>query len=206
MPYFQSLGPGDYRVMPWKNGLGTTTEIAIHPPSADITGKPFEWRVSMADVKQDGDFSSFPGYDRSILVAEGDGMELSFDTAPGARLDHAGAMTSFSGDWRTRCSLLDGPVRDFNVMTRRDRVLHHCDPLRGGGPLEFIWEPGSEAFLCYCIRGTLLLKMRAQQEWELGKDECLLFPAGQEQSLRSTLVAMTHTRESLGVLVRLQTR
>ena len=204
LPYFRSLGLGDYRVMPWKNGLGTTTEIAIHPPSADLAGTPFDWRVSMAEVKEDGDFSSFPGYDRSILVAEGAGMELGFDAAPSALLQGRGAMTRFSGDWRTRCRLLGGPVQDFNVMTRRGRVEHHCD-LLSGGPLEFIWEPGSEAFLCFCIRGTLVLKMRDLQEWELERDQCLLFPAGQEESLRSNLVAMAHTRESLGALVRLET-
>ena len=205
LPYFQSLGPGDYRTMPWKNGLGTTTEIAIHPPSADLAGKPFDWRVSMAEVKQDGDFSSFPGYDRSILVAEGAGMELDFDAAPSARLAGPGAVTVFSGDWRTRCRLLDGAVRDFNVMTRRGLVAHHCDPVRGG-PLEFIWHPGTEAFLCYCISGMLVLKMRGLTEWELEQDHCLLFPAGQEESLRSNLVAMPHTSESLGVLVRLAYR
>jgi len=205
LPYFQSLGPRDYRVMPWKNGLGTTTEIAIHPPSSDLAGKPFDWRVSMADVTQDGDFSSFPGYDRSILVAAGAGMELAFDAAPNAHLQGAGAMTLFSGDWRTRCRLLDGPVRDFNVMTQRGRVEHHCDPV-SGGPLEFIWHPGDEAFLCYAIRGTLVLKMRGLAEWELEEDHCLLFPAGQEESLRSTLVVMPHTRDSLGALVRIAYR
>lgn len=201
LPYFQSLGPGDYRVMPWKNGRGTTTEIAIHPPSSDLAGKPFDWRVSMADVKQDGEFSAFAGYDRSILVAEGAGMELGFDAAPAVRLAGPGAMTAFSGDWNTSCRLLDGVVRDFNVMTRRAHTRHQCDVVRGG-PLEFIWEPGSETFLCYCISGTLVLKMRGLHEWELEQDRCLLFPAGQEQSLRSSLVAMPHTRGSLGVLVR----
>ena len=203
LPYFRSLGPGDYRAMPWKNGRGTTTEIAIHPPSADLAGRPFDWRVSMAEVKEDGDFSAFPGYDRSILVAEGAGMELTFDAAPMAQLAGIGAMTEFSGDWRTSCRLLDGAVRDFNVMTRRGHTRHQCDVVHGS-PLEFIWEPGSEAFLCYCIRGTLLLKMRGFREWELEQDHCLLFPAGQEESLRSSLVAMPHTRDSFGVLVRLQ--
>lgn len=202
LPYFQSLGPADYRHMPWKNGLGTTTEIAIHPPSADLAGTNFDWRVSIAQVNQDGDFSAFPGYDRTIMVAEGAGMQLSFDAAPEKLLDGAGAMTAFSGDWRTRCRLLDGLVRDFNVMTRRDRMQHECDAV-SRGPLEFIWEPVSEAFLCYCIRGSLLLKMRELREWELEQDQCLLFPAGQEDALRSRLVTMPRTRDSLGVLVRL---
>ena len=200
-PYFQSFGATDYRRMPWKNGLGMTTEIAIHPPNADLTGLPFDWRVSMADVQQDGDFSLFPGYDRTILVAEGAGMELDFGSAPSRRLAGPGSMTDFSGDWHTRCRLLDGAVRDFNVMSARDRVRHHCDAV-SGAPLEFIWEPGTEAFLCYCIRGTLVLKMRDLTEWELEQDQSLLFPAGQEESLRSNLVAMPHTRDGLGVLVR----
>jgi len=203
LPYFQHLGAADYRVMPWKNGLGTTTEIAIHPPSADLAGTPFDWRVSMADVNADGDFSLFPGYDRTIMVATGAGMELDFDAAPGQMLQAPGAMTAFSGDRRTHCRLLRGPVRDFNVMSRRGRVEHHCDAV-SDGPLEFIWEPGSEAFLCYCISGTLVLKMRSLREWELEEDQCLLFPAGQEDSLRSNLVTMPHTRGSLGVLVRLR--
>ena len=203
LPYFQSLGPGDYRRMPWKNGQGYTTEIAIHPPNADYVGAPFDWRVSMAEVKQDGDFSAFPGYDRTILVAEGAGMELAFDAAPARGLEGPGAMTSFSGDWRTRCRLLDGPVHDFNIMTRRGRIEHECDAV-SKGPLEFIWEPVNEAFLCYCIRGTLVLKMRELREWELEQDQCLLFPAGQEDALRSRLVTMPHTRDGLGVLVRLR--
>lgn len=201
-PYFQSFGPRDYRRMPWKNGRGMTTEIAIHPPNADLTELPFDWRVSMADVKEDGDFSRFPGYDRTILVAEGTGMELDFDSAPSERLAGVGASAGFSGDWQTRCHLIDGQVRDFNVMSARGRVEHQCHAV-SGSPLEFIWEPGVEAFLCYCVRGDLVLKMRDFTEWNLEQDECFLFPAGQEDALRSNLVAMPHSRDSLGVLVRL---
>src|SRR5215510_3780263 len=41
--------PDAYRRMPWKNGAGTTTEIAIDPPEADVAGR-FRWRLSIADV------------------------------------------------------------------------------------------------------------------------------------------------------------
>lgn len=196
------LGPGDYRLMPWKNGLGITTEIAIHPADAGLAGQPFDWRVSMADVTADSEFSRFPGYDRSILMAEGAGMELDFDTAPTVRLAYRGAMTGFSGDWQTRCRLLDGPVRDFNVMTARDRMQQHCLAL-GGAPVEFIWEPPSETLLFYCIRGTLVLKIRNLTEWNLEPDQCLLIPAGQPEPRRINLMVIPHTRDTLAVAVRL---
>lgn len=38
------LHPSDYRVMPWKDGGGSTTEIAIEPPGSSLT-EPFLWRV-----------------------------------------------------------------------------------------------------------------------------------------------------------------
>ena len=69
------FGPGDFRVMPWKNGAGSTTELLIDPPGATLAGG-FRWRVSMATVAESGPFSSFPGLDRTLLLLEGEGMEL----------------------------------------------------------------------------------------------------------------------------------
>src|SRR4029077_2512621 len=68
------LTPNDYRSMPWKNGAGRTTEIAVHPPGAALDA--FAWRVSIADVEQDGPFSRFPGIDRTIVLLGGSGMRL----------------------------------------------------------------------------------------------------------------------------------
>lgn len=113
------LEPGDYRRMRWKNGCGWTTEIAVSPAEAGLNVKPFDWRISMAEIEQDGEFSSFPGYERTILMAEGAGMELSFDAVPAQRLAQRFLPFAFKGEWRTRCHLLNGPVRDFNVMTAR---------------------------------------------------------------------------------------
>ncbi|MBM7325185.1 HutD family protein, partial [Agrobacterium sp. S2] len=49
--------------MPWKNGGGVTTEIIVHPAKASMAD--FDWRISMANVAQDGPFSIFPGVDRT---------------------------------------------------------------------------------------------------------------------------------------------
>ena len=100
--------------MPWRNGQGTTVEIAKAPREGS-----FDWRVSIADVAADGPFSRFDGYDRSITAIDGAGMILRSGTREAriGRLDPY----RFSGDDNIECFLIDGRVRDFNVMTLRHR-------------------------------------------------------------------------------------
>ena len=58
---FNITKPEDFITMPWRNGLGSTIELVKH-----WSGDSFQWRLSMADVTQDGAFSDFSGYDRSL--------------------------------------------------------------------------------------------------------------------------------------------
>jgi len=196
------LGPADYRVMPWKNGKGRTAEIAIHPAWANLKEAPFDWRVSLADVPEDGDFSAFPGYDRSIVVASGKGMELSFDRAPSVRLEYPGAVELFSGDWKTRCRLLDGPVRDFNVLTARGRYDHACDVIRGLA--EFDWDPQQDTLLCYCLSGELVVKTRGRAEWGLEPEHTLFLSPDPSYPSEANIVLAPHIHPTLAVLVRLR--
>lgn len=100
----------------WLNGGGVTREIAAGPSGAGLGD--FAWRVSLADVEQGGPFSSFPGVDRTIMVVDGPGMELTVDGVAHTVADPYEPFV-FSGDAVTDCRLLDGPIVDFNVMTRR---------------------------------------------------------------------------------------
>jgi environmental stress-induced protein Ves len=199
----QLLSPSDYRSMPWKNGQGSTTEIAVFPAGASLAAGDFLWRVSMAEIKADGDFSSFPGYERSLLLASGNGMELDFDAGPPALLATPGTAADFSGDWRTRCRLLDGPVRDFNVMSARGRAQHFCEVVRRE-TVEYSWAPQQETLLCYCIRGTVVLKMRGVGEWNLAPDYGLYLPAHAESRERGHMMLVSHARDTLSVMVRLR--
>src|SRR5262245_28609327 len=103
--------------MPWKNGLGTTREIAINPAGSTMTDAAFRWRFSIADVPQSGPFSSFPGIDRHIMVINGTGMVLRVGSGAPERLGPF-APFAFSGDAETSCELIDGPIQDFNLMVR----------------------------------------------------------------------------------------
>jgi environmental stress-induced protein Ves len=113
------LKPADYVRMPWKDGGGQTTQIAVHP--SDSTLSTFDWRVSFADVAVDGPFSQFAGVDRILVLLSGAGMLLSGD-AHAVELRAPFEPYAFSGDDEISCALVDGPVRDFNLMMRRGRV------------------------------------------------------------------------------------
>ena len=54
--------------MTWKNGLGTTTEIAISPPDADFKSDEFLWRLSTSYIADSINLSLFPGYEVTMVL------------------------------------------------------------------------------------------------------------------------------------------
>jgi uncharacterized protein len=106
---------------PWKNGGGTTSEVAVHPEGAGL--EDFGWRLSIADVGADGPFSIFHGIDRTLTVLTGAGIELIGQDSR-HRLDQTSPMLAFAGDAAITGRLIGGPIRDFNVMTRRNAYWH----------------------------------------------------------------------------------
>jgi uncharacterized protein len=129
------LRAANYRTMPWKNGMGSTTEIAISPADAKLDD--FDWRVSMAQVASDGPFSSFAAIERTLLVLEGNGLDLSVAKQTTVRIDR-GTIHSFPGDQPTSATLVDGPIVDLNVMSRRNIVNHDVQRIKLTGRQDFI--------------------------------------------------------------------
>jgi environmental stress-induced protein Ves len=115
--------------IPWKNGGGTTAEVAAFPEGSGF--ETFGWRISMADVASDGPFSVFPGIDRTLIVVEGNGIELDVEGIA-YQLDETIPKLSFSGDDITNGRLLSGPTRDLNVMTRRGQFRHRTRFVESG--------------------------------------------------------------------------
>lgn len=111
----------------WKNGGGTTREIAASPGA---TTEAFDWRVSLADVAADGPFSVFPGVDRTLTVVEGAGMDLMVGGEHHI-VDEPYWPHDFPGDLDTDGRLLAGPVMNLNVMYRRDRTRAETAVVRG---------------------------------------------------------------------------
>ncbi|MER8582750.1 HutD family protein [Mesorhizobium sp. M1423] len=124
----------EYRSMPWKNGGGVTTEIAVSPPGAGLDD--FDWRVSMALVEGGGPFSGFPGVDRTLALLEGEGMVLDIAGRPPVEITKASAPLAFPADVPTQATLIAGPITDLNVMTRRARATHTVERLLISTPTE----------------------------------------------------------------------
>jgi hypothetical protein len=112
----------DRKPQPWKNGGGTTSEIAAFPAGASLDD--FGWRVSIAEVASGGPFSTFPGIDRTLVVLDGEGITLGVAGRPPTRLDRRSEPLRFAADVPTVATLCAGPIRDLNVMTRRGRFDH----------------------------------------------------------------------------------
>lgn len=117
---------------PWKNGGGTTAEIAGDPPGAGW--KEFNWRISRATIDKDGAFSVFPGMMRWILLLDGNGFTLSFADRAKLHLGERFALETFPGDGITHCRLNAGPCTVINVIARpelpvRVNVVRSMAPL-----------------------------------------------------------------------------
>ena len=120
---------------PWKNGGGATAEIAVAPPDAGLDD--FDWRLSIADIAADGAFSRFDRIDRTTALLAGAGVVLEV-AGDERRVDLVGAAIAFPGDAPAFARLIAGPIRDFNVMTRRGRFTHEVVRVRAGAiaPIE----------------------------------------------------------------------
>jgi len=108
------LRAADRAAVPWKNGGGLTREVAVWPQDAGFDD--FEWRVSIAEVRDAGPFSRFEGVERILAILDGR-MRLEFADSV-AELDAASAPLTFSGSESCSGTPLDGPVVDLNLMTR----------------------------------------------------------------------------------------
>ncbi len=161
-----------YRRMPWKNGGGITREIAAFPEGADLAD--FEWRISMADVASDGPFSRFEGVDRTLCVLEGS-IELTLQGGKAVVLDPNSAPLGFPADEDVVARLPGGPVRDFNVMTRRGAAEHRVECLEIDGKTELSRE--AKALAIACASGSVALS-GSGGEAKLEALDCLLFDRG----------------------------
>ncbi|HUA81392.1 MAG TPA: HutD family protein [Dyella sp.] len=139
----------DCPAVPWKNGMGRTRELAVHPAGAGMDD--FIWRVSVAEVDSAAPFSSFAGVDRYIALLEGAGFTMMLDDGRTHALTVPFIPFAFPGETAVTIALRNGPTRDFNLMLRRSKV---------SGEL-VIWEDAGRQVvddavaLIYCARGHI---------------------------------------------------
>jgi environmental stress-induced protein Ves len=113
----QLISPNQWQTQSWKNGGGITHQLAR---SDDNVG--MRWRVSIAEVASDGPFSRFEQTDRIIMLLQGEGFCLHGAEDQPVVLDKALVPFAFAGETAIECTLINGPVRDFNLMTKRSDI------------------------------------------------------------------------------------
>ena len=136
--------------MPWRNGLGTTREIALGPGAA---ADRFAWRVSIATVERPCPFSPYPGYDRTIMVIEGAGMVLEIDDQA-HRLERHFEPIIFAGEATVACAPICGPIDDYNVMVDR-RLFRATVSVARLGSSSDTRAPEGGTVLITCLDGVV---------------------------------------------------
>jgi environmental stress-induced protein Ves len=164
--------------IPWKNGGGTTRQLAVGP--ADATANDFAWRISIAEIGAPGEFSAFPGIDRTILLWHGEGVMLRSPAwvdhlRNGHRLDDSRVPFSFRGEDEVACDLLGGPTQDLNLMVRRGEVDATFEILHEGRYA----VPVCDEFFLLCASGSA-------QFAESGREDVV--EIGADQFLRASMV------------------
>lgn len=161
----------DYVRMPWKNGGGITTQLAVAPNGAVLDN--FDWRISTAQVNAAGPFSAFPGIDRSLAVLQGAGLVLHIDDGTPFMLTSANNPLPFTGEQRVHAELIDGPILDFNVMTRRGRYTHMLHAMQIDGRRQI--DRQADLVFIYCARGGAVhCRSAAGEEISLSAGDAVL--------------------------------
>lgn len=161
----------DFKIMPWKNGGGITTEIFKIPSKKS---ESFLFRLSLANISMDGPFSAFLNIDRILVLINGSGLHLKGDDR-NIELNKLLTPLHFRGEEIFFCSLLNGPCVDFNIMTDRNyanstfSLIHpennavmnfqaNCD-------LKFIYDIGNE--ILYKLERSDFCNLSATKDFPL---------------------------------------
>lgn len=143
-----SVAPGsrvipanEYRRERWRNQLGWTREIVRGGDAADAGD--WDWRLSIAEIERDAEFSTFPGIDRELVLLAGNGLRLRFDDGEMVELLPPHDRHRFAGERAVSGELVDGITHDFNLMWRRNRVRAQLWHRPLVGPMVIFAEPHS---------------------------------------------------------------
>lgn len=100
----------------WRNGGGRTSEIAVAPAAS--ANADFDWRLSIARIDGDGEFSTYAGVDRLLMPLSEGGLDLLVDGVRHSipRFE----VIPFAGEARVSAVGVTAPSLDLNIMVHRE--------------------------------------------------------------------------------------
>ncbi|MEW9097279.1 MAG: HutD family protein [Clostridiaceae bacterium] len=158
----------DQKTSSWSGG--TTTQLAIYPPSSNYGNLDFKWRLSSAKVEvEESTFTNLPGIWRHIMVIEGE-LKLNHEGHHNINLKPF-EKDSFSGDWTTKSY---GKVTDFNLMLNKG-CSGDIHPIILNKNLSFtINSDLSTTEALYCIQGSMEIIINKDDKITLNIGDLLL--------------------------------
>lgn len=143
----QLIRSQDYELKPWKNGLGKTREII-----GKSAGEKLAWRLSLAIVESDGQFSNFDGFDRILTVVRGAGMRLIGSDA----VYEAQPFTPirFPGGERITGRCYSVPIENFNLIFDPEQVTADVR-IVSGAEISGIASGPDETTILHVLKGYL---------------------------------------------------
>ena len=139
----------ELKIMPWKNGQGTSQEIAIQPPNAEFPVDPFLWRLSSATVTGSNAFSLFPQYERLLVVWQGQGLLLNDHVL------HPDIPYRFSGNTHIMCKLIKDTVIDVGLIYDPTQIEVSCKKISIEHKTQRTWLqfPKQSVNMLFCSSG-----------------------------------------------------
>ena len=152
------LPPANYLRTPWKNGGGTTVDIAF---SGDV------WRFGRTPIVQPGPFSDYTGFDRVQVLVSGSGLVLE---TPKGEIDVRQPFrpVRFTGETPIVSRLEAGPVEVVNLIGARARVKVDIAVLDEDRTL--LLQPGTH--IAYSPHGDATVTVQ-DESYELASDHAL---------------------------------
>ena len=150
------ITPQQWQTQRWQNGSGITHQLCRQDDERGML-----WRVSLAEVASDGPFSRFDNIDRVIMLLGGAGFSLQGVGANPQVLNKALEPFAFAGEMPIHCSLINGAVRDFNLMTRRGALTASLEVLTLSSEAQ-IFPPGGQT-LVFVAKGEVETAVNAKR-------------------------------------------
>ena len=174
------ISPQQWQTQRWQNGGGITHQLCRQDDAQGML-----WRLSVAEVASDGPFSRFEHIDRIIMLLDGAGFSLHGEGFAPQVLNTPLTPFAFAGETPIQCSLINGAVRDFNLMTRRGALQAQLQVL----------DINSRGCSLPVVDQTLLFVASGEVEVEF-KQQSITLAAEQTLQLSADNDAADETRDS----------
>ena len=185
--------------MPWRNGRGTTLEIAREP----ARGEGFAWRLSLADIAEDGEFSAYPGYSRALVLVDGLDLRLRYRGHGHSFLTPARRAARFEGEWQTGCAIPQGRCTDLSLIVRKGAAARPAAIVRAPKVLPVkstrrVALPASLYTAVFILEGTVAAGDAARSRLPtLRSRDTVLFRPGRAR----TLLLRNHGRSTARLVI-----